>query len=100
MAAKAKTTKKTKKVPVRRKRVKVSVPIPTLSCGERAVGLTFNPSGDPTVHKLKKLYAEIIDTLDVGHWPLDKLHADMYETAILQAIDAQMWAVKAITFRG
>ena len=29
--------------------------------GEKAVGLTFNPGGDPLVDKVKRLYAEIID---------------------------------------
>src|SRR5262249_31535233 len=29
--------------------------------GERAVGLSFNPSGDHDVERIKKLYAEIID---------------------------------------
>jgi hypothetical protein len=29
-----------------------------LSYGEKAVGLTFNPSGDEKVQKVKELYAE------------------------------------------
>jgi len=32
-----------------------------LSFGQKAVGLTFNPSGDPDVNKIKQLYADIID---------------------------------------
>lgn len=32
-----------------------------LTYGEKAVGLTFNPSNDETVDQIKKLYAEIID---------------------------------------
>ena len=32
--------------------------------GEKAVGLSFNPSGMGDVDKLKKLYAEIIDHMD------------------------------------
>ena len=31
-----------------------------LTFGEKAVGLTFNPSRDVNVNKVKKLYAEII----------------------------------------
>jgi len=29
--------------------------------GEQAVGLSFNPSGDHDVERIKKLYAEVID---------------------------------------
>ena len=32
-----------------------------LTYGQKAVGLTFNPSGDPDVIKVKQLYADIID---------------------------------------
>jgi hypothetical protein len=35
--------------------------LPEVTYGEKAVGLTFNPSKDETVDKVKKLYAEIID---------------------------------------
>ena len=68
-----------------------------LSYGERAVGLDFNPSGDETVRKLKQLYAEIIDILAVNHAPSEK--ARLYHIAITEAQGAQMWAVKAVTWR-
>lgn len=32
-----------------------------LTYGERAVGASFNPSGDPVVAELKKLAADFID---------------------------------------
>ena len=32
-----------------------------LTFGEKAVGITFNPSGDEKVQKVKELYAQIID---------------------------------------
>ena len=35
-----------------------------LTFGEKAVGLTFNPSGDQTVHELKEAYAKVIDILN------------------------------------
>jgi len=70
-----------------------------LTFGEKAVGLTFNPSNDPTVDKIKKLYAEIIDTLSDGN--LDNgatgLKGRILGRAINDAMGAQMWAVKAIT---
>ena len=36
----------------------------TMTYGEKAVGLTFNPTGDPTVLAIKQLYAQIIDLCD------------------------------------
>lgn len=70
-----------------------------MTYGERAVGLDFNPSGDETVHKLKSLYAQIIDICDelkaVGAHERNRLLA----IAITEAQGAQMWAVKAATWR-
>lgn len=70
-----------------------------LTFGEKAVGLTFNPSGDETVQKVKELYAQIIDILTDGN--LDNGASDLkgriLGRAINDAIGAQMWAVKAIT---
>jgi hypothetical protein len=69
-----------------------------MTWGEKAVGLTFNPSGDPTVHRLKALYAEIIDICNDA-----RLHegeaARLWSIAITEAQGAQMWAVKAATWR-
>lgn len=39
----------------------------TLTFGQKAVGLTFNPSGDPRVIKVKQLIAEAIDLLEEVH---------------------------------
>jgi hypothetical protein len=68
--------------------------------GERAVGLTFNPSGDAEVHKLKMLYAEIINILDrkrsAEAGPSEK--GRVLSVAITEAQTAQMWAVKGITY--
>lgn len=74
-----------------------------LSYGAKAVGLTFNPSGDPQVTRIKELYAEIID-LCAGE-KLDAIQsskgerARLFSIAITEAQAAQMWAVKAITWR-
>jgi hypothetical protein len=68
--------------------------------GERAVGLSFNPSGDETVRQFKEAFAEIIDLCDGA-----RTHSDDPETkrlwsvAITEAQTAQMWAVKAATWR-
>lgn len=64
--------------------------------GEKAV-LSY-PSADPNVDRLKRLYAEVIDILK-------PFCTDAYErsrlaaVAITEAQTAQMWAVKAVTYR-
>jgi hypothetical protein len=76
-----------------------------LTYGQKAVGLTFNPSGDPMVTRLKELYAEIIDILNgvrsdihTGH-PARHEKVRLFSVAITEAQAAQMWAVKAQTWR-
>ena len=72
-----------------------------LTFGERAVGLTFNPSGYATVEKLKKLYAQIIDTCHDRRVELmggSEAHR-LYSIAITEAQTAQMWSVKAVTWK-
>lgn len=72
----------------------------TLSYGQKAVGLTFNPSGDESVQKVKELYSQIIDLvngLHVSAGPSEK--ARLIKISITEAQSAQMWAVKAITWK-
>ena len=73
-----------------------------LTFGEKAVGLTFNPSGDERVTKIKSLYAAIIDELVPGG-DLDNgaigLRGRILGRAVNDAIVAQMLAVKAITWK-
>ena len=71
----------------------------SLTFWEKAVGLTFNPSGDEKVIEIKRLYAKIIDimyefpeAMPSELWGLSKI-------AITEALTAQMWAVKAITWK-
>ena len=68
-----------------------------LTFGEKAVGLTFNPSGDEKVARLKALYAEVIDILNDDRGEPRDEHARLASVAITEAQGAQMWAVKAIT---
>lgn len=73
-----------------------------LSFGEKAVGLTFNPSGDPSVQSVKELYANVIDLCnDIRNDSYDpgSEKGKLFELAIRAAQDAQMWAVKAITWK-
>lgn len=76
--------------------------MPELTYGGKAVGLTFNPSGDERVNKIKTLYANVIDEL-VGPSGPDSLPRGeataMAMIAVRQAQSAQMWAVKAVTWR-
>ena len=71
-----------------------------MTFGERAVGLTFNPSGDPLVVELKKLVASFIDECQHCRDHTDDPEVKrMYSVAITEAQTAQMWAVKAATWR-
>ena len=70
-----------------------------LTFGEKAVGLTFNPSGDPTVERIKRLYAEIIDICNQGRESDRSERGRLFSIAITEAQGAQMWAVKSITWR-
>lgn len=69
-----------------------------LTFGEKAVGLKFNPGGDPTVSKVKKLYAEIIDICNNPNSRVDSFEKDLHREAVMSAVTAQMAAVKLITW--
>jgi hypothetical protein len=72
-----------------------------LTFGEKAVGLTFNPSGDPVVDELKREYAKIIDLCHMKRQSLmagSEAHR-LWCIAITEAQGAQMWAVKAATWK-
>lgn len=71
-----------------------------MTYGEKAVGLTFNPSGDEKVQRVKELYAQIIDLcneLRNEAGPGEK--GRLLSVAITEAQTAQMWAVKGITWQ-
>jgi hypothetical protein len=69
-----------------------------MTFGEKAVGLTFNPSGDDRVQRLKAMYAAIIDELNAMREDRSE-QARLASIAITEAQGAQMWAVKAATWR-
>ena len=72
-----------------------------LTFGQKAVGLTFNPSGDPTVIDLKASAANFIDLCnDARTAATDPEVKRQYSVAITEAQTAQMWSVKAATWRG
>lgn len=71
-----------------------------MTFGEKAVGLTFNPSNDETVDKVKRLYAEIIDICNNARTEAGQGEKGrLLSVAITEAQTAQMWAVKGITYK-
>lgn len=71
-----------------------------LTYGQKAVGLTFNPSGDPAVQEAKEIFAKAIDQMDALRSSSENPDVKrMCSVAITEAQTAQMWAVKAITWK-
>lgn len=71
-----------------------------LTFGQRAVGLKFNPSNDDQVGRIKQLYADVIDELHNERMTTEDGEVKrLCSVAITEAQGAQMWAVKAITWK-
>ena len=71
-----------------------------MTFGEKAVGLTFNPSADPTVQAIKQKCADIID--EIHELRINQPNAEiarMASIAITEIQTGQMWAVKAATWQ-
>ena len=75
---------------------------PPPTYGEKLVGLDFYPSGDPKVKQLKTLFAEIIDICSDELTDLQEENSasPIWREAIMRSLDAQMWTVKAATWKG
>ena len=69
-----------------------------LTFGDKAVGASFNPSGNLAVNELKAYYAAIIDFLHDQPGTDDEMRKRLYDMALEDAIRAQMSAVKYITW--
>jgi hypothetical protein len=71
-----------------------------MTFGEKAVGLTFNPGGNPLVDRIKRNFADAIDTMNElrDQTPNGEIKR-MLSVAITDAQTAQMWAVKAVTWQ-
>lgn len=68
--------------------------------GEKAVGLSFNPSGDDAVATCKAGFAKLIDQMfDLRANATDPEAKRLASVAITEAQTAQMWAVKALTWK-
>lgn len=71
-----------------------------MTFGEKAVGLTFNPSNDDAVAQCKAEFARVIDRMNDLRASTDNAEVKrMASVAITEAQTAQMWAVKAITWK-
>lgn len=70
-----------------------------MTFGEKLVGLTFNPSGDEKVNRVKQLCAELADLLEETNKSQESsyLGNTFYGGAIRRILDAQMWSVKFLT---
>ena len=68
--------------------------------GQKAVGLSFNPSGDDAVAACKQEFATTIDRMnDLRNTTENPEVKRMASVAITEAQTAQMWAVKALTWK-
>lgn len=71
-----------------------------LTFGQRAVGLNFNPSGDDDIGQAKQKFADVIDQLnDMKSETENNEVKRLCSVAITESQCAQMWAVKAITWK-
>lgn len=71
-----------------------------LTFGEKAVGLSFNPSGDDAVTTCKRHFAAAIDQMnDLREASGRTEKARLASVAITELQGAQMWAVKALTWK-
>lgn len=70
-----------------------------LTFGERAVGITFNPSRNENVESVKRLCAAAIGKLnELRDAATDGEEKAQYTLAIRKIQEGQMWGVKAVTW--
>lgn len=71
-----------------------------LTYGQKAVGLSFNPSQNSEVDKCKMLFANTIDQLNELRTSSNNPEVKrLCSVAITETQSAQMWAVKALTWK-
>ena len=74
--------------------------MPQRTYGDKAVGLDFNPGGDRNVNWCKLHFAEIIDQMNTLRETTDSTEQKrLASVAITEAQTAQMWGVKALTWK-
>ncbi len=71
-----------------------------LTFGQKACGVSFNPDGNPVVAMMKTQFAALVDILHTNQeMTLNPEIKRMLSIAITETQTAQMWAVKAITWK-
>lgn len=68
--------------------------------GQYLIGIDFNPDGREDVRECKQRFADAIDQLYSiygGEEVVNSKHRLLIDEAITRILDAQMWAVKALT---
>lgn len=76
------------------------VPMDEQTFGEKAVGLSFNPSAIDEVTKCKSAYAKLIDEMnDLRAISDSQEQKRLCSVAITELQTAQMWSVKALTWK-
>lgn len=76
-----------------------------LTFGQQSVGIKFNPGSDSAVDDIKTRFAKLIDDVKDFHNKSEGGMSDPYLTntikgeAIRTLMDAQMWAIKYITWK-
>ncbi|GKX50601.1 Acb2/Tad1 domain-containing protein [Budvicia aquatica] len=71
-----------------------------LTFGQKAVGLRFNPSGDNAIDDCKQRFADVIDQMnDLRSQAESQEVKRLASIAITEMQSAQMWAVKALTWK-
>ena len=71
--------------------------------GEKMAGVSFNPSKSPSVDEVKHSAAAFIDRIEEAQHRMDLMDATqhaLFEQSKILALQAQMMAVKAITWNG
>lgn len=72
---------------------------PELTYGQQVVGVAFNPSKIEQVDRLKEIFAEAVDIVNGLAVRGDvNLHANLKTWSVNQTLQAQMAAVKALTY--
>ena len=71
-----------------------------LTVGEKLVGIDFNVGNRGDVHECKNRFAFAINQLEelYKNGEVTEGKATIIEEAKMRILDAQMWAVKAITY--
>jgi hypothetical protein len=78
-----------------------STSTPTLSFGQKLVGITFNPSNLDNVSKAKSLFAEAADLVEqeFRNREQSEIGGILYSATMSKILDAQMNVVKLLTLK-